>query len=378
MQVENTPLLDVFNSITAQTGLRFAYNPDILDLKTRISIDVVKGCPDTVLSLILPPSVKYRIVEDYIILTAENTNETGLALDNSVRDTVFVQDTVYLHQDSILAILKEIKQNLHELLNTKKSSLPHGNWIVAISSGLRSETGFATNYSRSVRNNNLKLSVPSVEFRFGYMFSNRIQVETGVKYVQNFADYSFEAFDWGGNTTVDERHLLFSSLQIPLDMKYYISFGKSNFSLFVKGGIDFGIPVDKRSTQFVEAEDVPTGVFLWESSPDAKNQTLQRLHYSTRIESPLQKMNVLLSLGAGISYQFPFGLGLSIYGEYYAGTANMARIAITCRQEQFNAVSKTWDFYNENVEYVTCRGDCRNFGLTVSYKFKHKKTPISD
>ncbi|MDR0368259.1 MAG: STN domain-containing protein [Bacteroidales bacterium] len=370
LQVKETSLLEVFQSITLQTGLRFAYNTDILNSDTCISIDVVKEKVDTVLSLILPPSVKYKIRNNYIILTPENAAGSSLA----TRDTIFVWDTIYVYHDSIGAVLEEIKQSLHELKTTKTSSR-NGNWIISLSSGFRNEICLTTNYSRAFWNNNLRLSPPSLELGFGYIFGNHLQIETGIKYIRKYADYSFEAFDWGGSTTINERHLLFSSLQFPLDMKYYMFLGRSNFSLLIKAGIDFSIPVNKKSIKFLNAKDVPIGVFLWESAPITENKTLQRLYYGTQIEAPLQRMNILLNLGTGISYQFPCGVGLSVYVEYYVGTANMARIAVPYRQEQLNQQSGIWEFYNEGIEYLTFREDCWNIGLTVSYTFKQKKTP---
>ena len=392
LKMRETSLRKVFQSITSQTGFRFAYNPTVLDEKAAVSINVINESLDTVLLFILPDSVKYKQINDYIILSPkiekkQEKQDSILSLPDFTshdlgKDTVILKDTVhidhYYESDTILNTLAEIKQELAELKGVKYRQLSsqqkrEGGWTISLSSGLRSEICFATGYSRTFWNKQ-RISMPPIAFGFGYLFGNHIQIETGVKYIQNYANYSFEAFNWGGNTILEERHLLYSSLQIPASIKYYFPLRKSNFSLFVKAGIDFSVPLMKKRSEVYEPEDFPTDVFVWESpSTGEEVQALQKLYYSTIVEAPLQKMNILLNVGLGFSYQFKFGLGFSLYGEYYAGTMNMARIAIPYRQEQFNNISDTWEFYNEGTEYVTSRGDYWNIGLTVSYKFKNKK-----
>lgn len=375
LQMEGVPLIEVFHSITSQTGFRFAYNSNVLDENVHITVNVEKENLDTVLLLILPNSVKYKKISDYIILTSVgNTNKDekekvdSLALNHS-NGVIIASDTVYLHKnnDTILELLNAIKQELTEL--KVKKIREKGNWIISISAGLRSEFFSATNYNR-VFSNNKKISFPSLEFGLGYVFSTRLQLETGIKYIENYADYSFEAFSWSKILTQSERHLLYSSLQIPLCLKYYIPLGKSNIYLLTKAGVDLSIPLTNNQYDLLTDQQSVTDDFLWNSLFTGQEvSTSQKLYYSTVLNAPLHKVNILLNLGLGLSYQFKFGMGLTLFGEYYAGTMNMAQLIIPYHQEQFNSTSNTWEFYSEGKEFITFRGDYWNAGLTISYKF---------
>jgi hypothetical protein len=390
LQMRETSLRKVFQSITSQTGFRFAYNPTVLDEKATVSINVFNERLDTVLLFILPDSVKYKLINDYIILSSKIDKEeekkdsifpiSDVVLNDSEKDTIIFKDTVRVHHyynnDTILNALEEIKQQLSDLKGEKQAKLRDtnkGNWIISISSGVKSEICFATSYSRKFWNDQ-HISIGPIELGFGYLFSNHIQIETGIKYSKNYVNYSFEAFNWGGDIVLKERKSLYPSVDIPLCIKYYLPLGKSNWSFLIKAAIDFNVPLMGKRSEVYEAEDIPTDIFPWESpSTGEQVQALQRLYYSTIVEAPLRKMNILLNLGAGFSYQFKFGLGFSVYGEYYAGTMNMTRVAIPYRQEQFNNISNSWEFYNEGTEYVTSRGDYWNVALAISYKFKNRK-----
>ena len=83
LQADNEPIRQIFASITKQIGLRFSYNPNVLDEKMLISIHVENKSLDEVLSLILPDSVAYKQISDYIILMP--ARENSLVLSEKVK-----------------------------------------------------------------------------------------------------------------------------------------------------------------------------------------------------------------------------------------------------------------------------------------------------
>jgi hypothetical protein len=163
-------------------------------------------------------------------------------------------------------------------------------------------------------------------------------------------------------------------LQIPIALKYYFPLGKSKFNLFAKTGIAFGIPLQKlRSTSTYYPDSYPERSDSWIDSDGIEGRDDQRMAYYTMIYAPRKPLNILLNAGFGFAYTFDFGLGLSVYTEYYTGVMNMAQISIHFRQEQYEHRLNEWESYDEGVEYVNFRGDYWNVGLGVSYTFKQKK-----
>ncbi len=67
------PLSDVFALITQQTGVRFSYNSQQINVNRKISVHVKNRELGKVLPLILPASVSYKQVGKYIILSVSGT-----------------------------------------------------------------------------------------------------------------------------------------------------------------------------------------------------------------------------------------------------------------------------------------------------------------
>ena len=80
--------------------------------------------------------------------------------------------------------------------------------------------------------------------------------------------------------------------------------------------------------------------------------------------TPLFEFNVLFDTKIGFQYQFDFGLGISVFGEYCKGTRIMAQIE---------------GYYNYSDGGVTTRedyitnGDYWNAGIGISYTFKNTR-----
>ena len=393
LQVENRTIHQVFTSITKQIGLRFSYNPNVLDEKMLISISVENKSLGEILTLILPDSVTYKQISDYIILTSarkdnvvlpEKAKEQEMPIAtffdtiSSYQNIITIIDTVWVNDptknyDSILYVLGEIQGQLNELSSNQQIDFSQkGAWIIGISSGLRGEICFASEQERAFQNKR-KISTLPLEFSFGYLFADKFLLGSGIKFVGNYTNFSFEAFNWGGKE-IQNRQLIYKSLQFPIDFKYHFHIGKTGLGMFVKAGINFSVPLQAKKTEIFTPEEYPEGSHAWASSVAGEEVSVShRLIYNTTIQAPLQKVNLLGNVGAGISYTFKFGLEFSLYGEYYTGMLNMARITIPYKQEQYNTIENRWELYDDGMEYVIFRGDYWNFGLEISYKFKKRK-----
>jgi hypothetical protein len=68
--IENKSLSQVFFEITQQTGYRFSYNPQMVDVDRKISINIENKSLDETLELLLCDTVSYKKTGKYIILSA--------------------------------------------------------------------------------------------------------------------------------------------------------------------------------------------------------------------------------------------------------------------------------------------------------------------
>ncbi len=392
LQIENKPIRQVLASITKQTGLRFSYNPNVLNEKKPVSIKIQNGSLDNVLKLILPDSISYKQISNYIILTSpvdeippDEIAEEGRLLEinpDSIspgKTVITIVDTVWIQDPAkdCDSILQRVLENTREVLEalTPKEPVPSskGGWIIGISSGLRGEISFASQQERAFRNKR-RISAFPLEFSFGYLFDDKFFLGSGIKYTGNYTNYSLNAFNWGESEIEDKRYLIYNSLQFPVDFKYCFYIGKTGLGIFAKAGINLSIPLKTKQTEVFTPDNYPQDSYQWTSPETGEDISVhQRLVYSVAIEAPLHKVNILGNIGLGFSYTFKFGLGFSLYAEYYAGMLNMARILIPYEQEQYNAITSQWESYSEGTEYVNFRGDYWNFGLEISYKFKRKK-----
>ncbi|MDR0605358.1 MAG: hypothetical protein LBG80_13745 [Bacteroidales bacterium] len=79
LKVENKPLSQVFHTITQQTGYRFSYSSQIIDMKRKISIDIQDKSLDETLELLFCDTISYKKTGKYLILflIKENSNKNN-------------------------------------------------------------------------------------------------------------------------------------------------------------------------------------------------------------------------------------------------------------------------------------------------------------
>ena len=107
LNLHQEPISNAFALITQQTGIRFSYNSQQVNVNKKISIRVENKELDKVLSLILPASVSYKQVGKYIILSVHEPEKrtiypgTGAAknLQDNPQESSFFEkniDDIYL------------------------------------------------------------------------------------------------------------------------------------------------------------------------------------------------------------------------------------------------------------------------------------------
>ena len=76
LQVQNEPLENIFAAITQQTGVRFSYNSQLLNPKTKVTINVQNKTIKEILPKIIPASVSYKKVGAHIVFLPKEKSET--------------------------------------------------------------------------------------------------------------------------------------------------------------------------------------------------------------------------------------------------------------------------------------------------------------
>lgn len=79
INVRNIPLSEVFNSITEQTGIRFSYNPQLIDTKKNVSVEIRDKSLEETLSELLPSSVSVKRKGKYLILSSPKEEQSSIS-----------------------------------------------------------------------------------------------------------------------------------------------------------------------------------------------------------------------------------------------------------------------------------------------------------
>ena len=121
--VQKECLENVLTSITKQTGLRFSYNSQLIDPKTKVTVNAQNKTVKEILSVILPPSVSFKKVGEYIVFfqkKVENQQvekvEQKKNQKNTISDNGTHPDSCLNRKDSIILTNQEIDMNIKELM----------------------------------------------------------------------------------------------------------------------------------------------------------------------------------------------------------------------------------------------------------------------
>lgn len=75
INTQDRTLGDIFTQITSQTGIRFSFNPQLVNTEKVIYQEITAKDLNTILSRLLPESVGYKQVGNHIIITAKTEGE---------------------------------------------------------------------------------------------------------------------------------------------------------------------------------------------------------------------------------------------------------------------------------------------------------------
>ena len=184
---------------------------------------------------------------------------------------------------------------------------------------------------------------PTIELNLMYNINKNISLTSGITYLEYYGRWRNGDRDkWyahGGS-------IFLKYAQIPLILKYAISLGKSNFSVYGKLGFNFDILAytSLRDLEYEIASSHYAYDYFYE--------------YRHKVKFYDKKMNILLNTGIGIGYRFKNGLGVSIEGDYNTGLRTMGEILIECNK-------KTTGFdpvvLQEYRDFLLFKGDYWNF-----------------
>ena len=242
--------------------------------------------------------------------------------------------------------------------NEPKNSIKKGTWTIELSSGFRSEIFMSStdHYYLDVKSGK-RLSTPQIEAAVWYGLTNYFAIESGLAYVKYNTNWSVEYYE------SMHQHKMYSALQIPLRARFSIPIAKSNFHFFSSTGLVFQFPLQKSTTYF----DMWLLRFIeFEGIIEPKINGHPQMNYTLSTLTPLHSFNVLLNAKMGFMYQFDFGLGISIFGEYYKGTRTMVTVYADYTETYFDTYG---NYGNKSKANYKSKGDYWNTGIGVSYSF---------
>ncbi|MDR2979355.1 MAG: hypothetical protein LBV02_02770 [Bacteroidales bacterium] len=383
LQDEN--LSQAFAKITKESGFRFAYNPLLIDTTQRFSYRFQMKRLERILPLLLPDSVQYKVSGNHIILQVKTLSQKSAQEDSRTlvldTDTVslidelpILNDTTSFPIDSSLSYptvspiesgrKKDTNRIAHALTSPPSRIFSKiGEWNLELASGFRSENYQVVEGDVQVVSGR-RLSVPPIELNAGYTVQNNTVIETGLAYVCTRINGSPVNSDY---LFIKREKLLsaYSSLQIPLRLKYYIPFGKTGFALFGKIGFALQFTLSEIPTYELEHSTVSKEYDY--SSGNISSNDVAVYKCVVRKSIPLNRFNLLYNTGIGFCYRFQNGIGFSVMGEYYLGLIQMGGAIIEYEETQYD-----YPIYSHGKCKLLYHGDYWNVAVGVSYQLKNK------
>ena len=114
LQVQNEPVENVFTVLTQQTGVRFSYNSQLINPKSKVTVNVQNKTIKEILPKIIPASVTYKKVGEHIVFLQK---DNGKLMNDCLNDVSVAEDTLTLTKDTIsLTKEEEMKAQIAGIL----------------------------------------------------------------------------------------------------------------------------------------------------------------------------------------------------------------------------------------------------------------------
>jgi len=251
---------------------------------------------------------------------------------------------------------------------TTTSFAQQGSWTVELSSGVMIDTYESNNHEFGYPMR-FRPSFPQFEASFWYGIKDYFFLESGLSYVEYSTNWQcgYEIGYPKWKMAFIPKHKLYSALQIPLRVRFSVPFGKSNFHFFSTTGLIIQIPLQASTGKGWFPENSPAKDFYGEIKSE-------KTYYRLIAYSPTCGINFLLNTKIGFRYQFGFGLGISVFGEYYKGTRTMVLINAIFSEKPFN----DYGYNFERKSNYETKGDYWNTGIGISYSFKNTNKKKKD
>jgi hypothetical protein len=242
------------------------------------------------------------------------------------------------------------------LLSSGVSFAQKGSWTIGLASGIRGDVTQSAKVQHDYKFGN-QLSSPPLELNLTYDINNNFSATIGIAYLEYQANWKSYYTKSGKTTYKPNYDMMYKTAQIPLNIKYHIPLGNSDFRFFGKLGLTLDIIADilaSHPTLTPKVIDI-----------DGKEYVYSSPYYTTVYN---KKINCLINAGVGFAYRLKNGLGFSIVGEYYTGTRIMGEVLIknTLSDMDTRLVIKEYE------ELLLVKGDYWNVGFGISYTFKKK------
>lgn len=369
---ENLP--QAFTKITKESGFRFAYNPQLIDTLQHYSYQFENLRIDQILDTLLPDSIHYKVAGNHIILQMKSKQEVvenpiiQPVVDSTMQPVSDSTDQSQWSQDSVVDSLekKDVQKHFAEAVATPPSRIffKRGEWNMEFSSGFRSEVYQVVEGDIKVVSGR-QLSVPPFEFNVGYGIQSNTVIEAGLAFVNTRINWKSFNADYG---FIDMGKTLpaYSSLQIPVRLKYYIRIWKNSLSLYAKLGIVFQFTLNKLVDN--DSESSPISEQFENSVTDSESGQSILYDCAVRKSMPINRFNMLYTGGVGFCYKLGNGIMLSVTGEYYWGMLRMGSAVLEYEKTQYS-----YPTYDKGDCKLLYHGDYWNVGIGISCPLKSKK-----
>jgi hypothetical protein len=213
----------------------------------------------------------------------------------------------------------------------------------------------------------------SFELTAAYGITNYLSISTGIAWAYKDAAYKRVKLNLVkqtfGNVLYDEPvndiggFWSYASFEIPLKLNFAIPLGKSRFYFLGNTGVVFDVMLGDYIEYWVQNDEWYLAELYGFDNDKYWLSTEKNLN-----SNPI-KINFLINAGIGFGYRFKCGVGLSLTGDYNAGTRIIGDVAI----KNLLGTHGVGMPYREYMDKLYYKGDYWKVALGISYTFKQKK-----